>query len=81
MSTQEVCQATVKWYNEVKGFGFLVPEEEGLGDIFLHAAVWNRDGRHAAPLPGRKVKVEVKVVNNRLRATRVVSVGNEGESA
>ncbi len=36
-------EATVKWYNPTKGFGF-VQLEDGDGDAFLHASVLGRAG-------------------------------------
>lgn len=38
-------RAVVKWFNAVKGFGFVSPED-GSGDAFLHVSVLNRVGRH-----------------------------------
>jgi CspA family cold shock protein len=34
---------TVKWYNAVKGFGF-IPSDRGGKDIFVHASALNRAG-------------------------------------
>lgn len=33
-------QGTVKWFNPVKGFGFITPEE-GWNDIFVHITALN----------------------------------------
>lgn len=42
--------ATVKFFNQAKGFGFVQPED-GSADAFLHAAVLQQSG-HAALNPG-----------------------------
>lgn len=34
---------TVKWFNEQKGYGFIVPED-GSGDLFVHYSSIESDG-------------------------------------
>ena len=35
----------VKWFNDAKGFGFIVPEDdEDLGDIFVHQTAIQSEG-------------------------------------
>lgn len=36
-------RGTVKWFNNVKGYGFLV-EEEGADDVFVHYSAISGDG-------------------------------------
>jgi CspA family cold shock protein len=49
--------ATVKWYNATKGFGFVSPQD-GSGDAFLHASVINQV--HNGDLtPGSEITCEI----------------------
>ena len=34
---------TVKWYNPIKGFGFIAPED-GSPDVFVHVSAVERSG-------------------------------------
>src|SRR5438105_11453688 len=49
--------ATVKWFNPEKGFGF-VELGDGSGDAFLHIAVLEGAG-HETVLPGSKLRVQI----------------------
>ena len=48
---------TVKWYNAVRGFGFIGPDRGGK-DIFVHASVLERAGI-ADLAEGQRVAVDV----------------------
>jgi CspA family cold shock protein len=65
-------EATVKWFNAEKGFGF-VELADGSSDAFLHAAVLEAAG-HASVDPGAKVSVQVGVGNKGPQVTAVLSV-------
>ena len=65
-------EATVKWFNAEKGFGF-VELADGSSDAFLHAAVLEAAG-HASIDPGAKVSVQVGVGNKGPQVTAVLSV-------
>jgi CspA family cold shock protein len=45
---------TVKFYNEMKGFGFIAPED-GSKDVFVHATALERAG-----MEGQKVSFETE---------------------
>ena len=38
---------TVKWYNAIKGFGFIASDRGGGKDIFVHASALERAGSRA----------------------------------
>jgi CspA family cold shock protein len=64
-------QATVKWYNPEKGFGFV-----GLasgGDAFLHVSVVERSGNSSVP-PGATLEVRIGAGQKGQQVTEIVSV-------
>ncbi len=64
-------QATVKWYNPDKGFGFV-----GLasgGDAFLHVSVVERSGNSSVP-PGATLEVRIGAGPKGQQVTEIVSV-------
>ena len=50
--------ATVKWFNSTKGFGFIQPES-GNRDVFLHVSALERAGLQA-PADGQKVTYDLE---------------------
>jgi cold shock protein len=62
----------VKWFDAVKGFGFLIPDGGG-ADILLHITILKRDG-FGAVAEGARVVVEAAPRQKGLQAIRVVSV-------
>jgi CspA family cold shock protein len=65
-------QATVKWFNPEKGFGF-VELADGTGDAFLHARALEAAG-HAAVDPGATLSVRVGQGQKGRQVTEVLSV-------
>ncbi|WP_274705040.1 cold-shock protein [Acetobacter vaccinii] len=57
VSGAEDMRGTVKWYNAVKGFGFITPEGGGK-DIFIHASALERSGLNGLN-EGQGVNVKV----------------------
>jgi CspA family cold shock protein len=49
---------TVKWFDQVRGFGFVTPDDGGQ-DVFLHSSVLQRAGKQEVQ-QGEKVALEVK---------------------
>jgi CspA family cold shock protein len=48
----------VKWFDQVRGFGFVTPEDGGQ-DVFLHSSVLTRAGRTDLA-QGEKVSLDVR---------------------
>jgi cold shock protein len=63
--------ATVKWYNQEKGFGF-VQLPTG-GDAFLHVSVVERSGNSTVP-PGATLEVRTAPGQKGLQITEILSV-------
>lgn len=49
---------TVKWYNDIKGYGFIQPENGGK-DVFVHATALERAGLRGLT-EGQKVTFEMQ---------------------
>ena len=64
-------QATVKWYNPEKGFGFV--ELATGGDAFLHVSVVERSGNSTVP-PGTSLEVRTAPGQKGLQITEILSV-------
>jgi CspA family cold shock protein len=71
--TGPALDASVKWFNAEKGFGF-VELADGSGDAFLHAAVLEAAG-HDSVDPGAKLSVQVGVGQKGRQITAVLAVG------
>jgi len=59
----------VKWFNDRKGFGFLVDEEGD--DVFVHYSVIRKDGFKTLT-EGQDVTFELKVTDKGKQAENVV---------
>jgi CspA family cold shock protein len=53
---------TVKWFNESKGWGFIVPDDGG-DDVFVHYSAIQNDGFKTLK-EGQKVNYELKMGKN-----------------
>ena len=65
-------RGTVKWFNETKGFGFIVPEEGG-NDIFVHYKAVVGDGNRKLK-EGDKVEYEIEQGRKGPQAAKVTLV-------
>jgi Cold shock proteins len=64
---------TIKWFDVAKGFGFIVPDDDGLPDILLHVTCLRRDGFQTA-YEGARVVCEVLDRPKGLQALRILSM-------
>lgn len=62
----------VKWFNNTKGWGFIVPENGG-EDIFVHFSAINGEG-YKTLLPGQQVNYEPVKGERGLHATNVNAI-------
>ena len=49
---------SVKWFNDTKGFGFIVPDEQGQEDLFVHQSEILAEGFRSLK-EGQQVEYEV----------------------
>ncbi len=67
-------RGTVKWFNAVKGYGFLTPDN-GAQDAFLHVTVLRQIGREDIK-PGATVMCEATSGPKGLQVLRIIDVDN-----
>ncbi len=60
---------TVKWFNNVKGFGFIQPEDGGK-DVFVHVSAVERAGMRSL-VEGQRVSFEVQTERGRSAAVNL----------
>ena len=64
---------TVKWFNNAKGYGFILPDAGG-EDLFAHYSTITMDG-YKTLKAGQQVSYEVTQGNKGLHATNIAPVG------
>lgn len=62
---------TVKWFNPVKGFGFIQPES-GSRDVFVHISAVERSGLPTL-VEGQRVSFEVVTERGRQAASNLAA--------
>ena len=68
----ESVEATVKWFNETKGFGFATPTTGGK-DVFVHASALRRSGLTTIA-EGAKVTLEIRQGDRGPEAVKVETI-------
>ncbi|WP_265518780.1 cold-shock protein [Nitratireductor luteus] len=73
--TPEVTEisGSIKWFDVAKGFGFVLPDSPGAGDVLLHVSCLRRDGFQTA-LSGARVVCLARQGEKGLQAFKVVSM-------
>ncbi|MDP3898136.1 MAG: cold-shock protein [Mesorhizobium sp.] len=65
----------IKWFDVAKGYGFILPDETGMGDVLLHVTCLRRDG-HTTALEGARVVCLVKRGDRGMQVFRIISMDN-----
>jgi CspA family cold shock protein len=68
--------ATVKWFNAEKGFGF-IELADGSGDVFMHIATLQAAGKDAVE-PGTTLRVQVGQGQKGRQVTAVLEITGQG---
>jgi len=69
MATRQ--SGTVKWFNQDKGYGFILPEQ-GEKDIFVHVSAVNKSGLQPADLQeGAAITFELETRNTKTSAVNL----------
>lgn len=63
----------VKWFDNVKGYGFIVPDQES-EDVFVHYSAVKSDNGFKTLYKGDEVEFEIKEAEKGLEAVNVVVV-------
>lgn len=69
----------VKWFNNAKGWGFIVPEQGG-DDIFVHFSSIHGTG-YKSLTPGQNVSYDIQNGERGQHAANVVVIGETVDSA
>lgn len=65
-------EGSVKWFNEIKGYGF-ISREDGESDLFVHFSNINIDGFRTLN-EGQKVSFDTEMGRKGLQATNVTPI-------
>lgn len=68
----------VKWFNNAKGWGFIVPEGGG-EDIFVHFSAIQGTG-YKTLIPGQQVSYDLEKGERGLHASNVVGLSESAEA-
>ncbi|MGD9913634.1 MAG: cold-shock protein [Rhizobiaceae bacterium] len=63
----------IKWFDVAKGYGFILPDQPGIGDVLLHVTCLRRDGFQTA-LEGARVACIARRGDRGMQAFRVIAM-------
>ncbi len=64
---------TLKWFDVTRGFGFLVADQPGLGDVLVHFSVLQAHGRRSLP-EGARIECRAVRRDRGLQASEILSI-------
>lgn len=70
---EHVYAGMVKWFDVTRGFGFIVADEPGVGDILVHFSVLQEHGRRSLP-EGTRVACQTVRRQRGLQARAILSI-------
>lgn len=70
----------VKWFNSTKRYGFIVPDEDDSGDIFVHMTELEKSGISNLS-EEQKISYEIEDNNDKISAVRLELIDMDDESA
>lgn len=72
-SEEQVYSGVVKWFDVTRGFGFLVADDDSVGDILIHFTVLQEHGRRSLP-EGARVECTAVQRNRGLQAREIKAI-------
>ncbi len=75
--SDEAHSGTLKWFDVTRGFGFIVADEPGLGDILIHFSVLQPHGRRSLP-EGARVTCIAQRRERGLQAREILAIDLSG---
>ena len=72
-SEEQVYSGVVKWLDLTRGFGFLVADDDSVGDILIHFTVLQEHGRRSLP-EGARVECTAVQRNRGLQAREIKAI-------
>lgn len=63
----------IKWFDVAKGYGFILPDEAGIGDVLLHVTCLRRDGFNTA-MEGSRIVCLIRRGDRGFQCFKVLSM-------